>query len=222
MNDAYFHRDHLPRFGTVGRGNRPLADKFFAYYGAVFADGALSARMKSLTALAVAHVVQCPYCIDAYTSDSLEKGADLEQMTEAVHVAALIRGGAVLDYGAQMLALAGTRTGAAEAPCPDAYFSRQHGDARAILARGPFAAWEEAVWEEGELETREKAIIAVGIAHVLQDPYAIERTTALATDEGASVEELTESIHVGVAIRGGAALVHAVQMLEQLDQRGMA
>jgi 4-carboxymuconolactone decarboxylase len=46
--------------------------------------------------------VQCPYCIDAYSSASLEKGADLEQMTEAVHVAAAIRGGSALVHGVQM------------------------------------------------------------------------------------------------------------------------
>lgn len=222
MHDAYFDRSHLPKFGTVGRGNQDLADRFFAYYGAVFADGALSARMKSLTALAVAHAVQCPYCIDAYTSDSLEKGADLEQMTEAVQVAAWVRGGAVLDYGAQMLALAGQATGELELPSPDGYFSRDHGPGRQQLASGAFATWEQAVMAEGELEEMEKAVVAVAVAHVLQNPYAIERLTRWATDQGVSVEELTEGIHVGVAIRGGASLVHAVQMLEQLDQRGMA
>ena len=69
----------------------------------MFADGALSAREKALIALAVAHAVQCPYCIDAYTRESLGKGADLEQMTEAVHVAVAIRGGASLVHGVQML-----------------------------------------------------------------------------------------------------------------------
>ena len=56
--------------------------------------GALSEREKALIALAVAHTVQCPYCIDAYTSECLQKGSDLEQMTEAIHVACAIRGGA--------------------------------------------------------------------------------------------------------------------------------
>jgi len=68
----------------------------------VFADGALSAREKSLIALAVSHAVQCPYCIDAYSKDALAKGSDLDQMTEAVHVAAAIRGGASLVHGVQM------------------------------------------------------------------------------------------------------------------------
>ena len=39
---------------------------------------------------------------DAFTTTSLEKGATPEQMTEAVHVAAAIRGGASLVHGVQM------------------------------------------------------------------------------------------------------------------------
>ena len=68
----------------------------------MFQSGALSEREKALIALAVAHAVQCPYCIDAYTQESLAKGADLEQMTEAVHVACSIRGVASLVHGVQM------------------------------------------------------------------------------------------------------------------------
>jgi alkylhydroperoxidase/carboxymuconolactone decarboxylase family protein len=56
-----------------------------------------------LIALAVSHAVQCPYCIDAYSSECLKQGADLEEMTEAVHVSTAIRGGASLVHGLQML-----------------------------------------------------------------------------------------------------------------------
>lgn len=98
----YYHTHDLPRFGEIGKEAPHLAEKFFDYYNAVFADGALTEREKSLIALAVAHAVQCPYCIDAYSGDCLQKGADAEQMTEAVHVAAAIRGGASLVHGIQM------------------------------------------------------------------------------------------------------------------------
>jgi alkylhydroperoxidase/carboxymuconolactone decarboxylase family protein len=110
MDDHYYNSADLGRFGEMGRNCPDLARKFFDWYGAVFADGALSAREKSLIALAVAHAVQCPYCIDAYSRDALEKGADVDQMTEAVHVAAAIRGGASLVHGVQMRAHA-TRLG---------------------------------------------------------------------------------------------------------------
>ena len=101
--DTYYKPDHLARFGEISEGSPALGEAFFGYYGKVFEDGALSAREKALIALAVAHAVQCPYCIDAYTQDSLAKGSDLEQMTEAVHVATAIRGGASLVHGLQML-----------------------------------------------------------------------------------------------------------------------
>ena len=99
----YYHRHDLPRFGEIERGAPELAEKFFAWYNAVFAEGTLTVREKSLIALAVSHAVQCPYCIDAYSKDALEKGSNLDQMTEAIHVAAAIRGGASLVHGVQML-----------------------------------------------------------------------------------------------------------------------
>lgn len=100
---GYYDRDHLTHFGDIKAGSPALAKKFFDYYGAVFEEGALSQREKALIALAVAHTVQCPYCIEAYTGESQKHGADLEQMTEAVHVATAIRGGASLVHGMQML-----------------------------------------------------------------------------------------------------------------------
>jgi len=102
MSETYYDKADLDKFGDVGNHAPQLWDKFMAYYGAVFADGALTAREKALIALAVAHAVQCPYCIDSYTNACLEKGADIEQMTEAIHVASAIRGGATLAHGIQM------------------------------------------------------------------------------------------------------------------------
>lgn len=101
--DTYYKPEHLGMFGDIAEGAPALAKKYFAYYGAVFEDGALSGREKALIALAVATAVQCPYCIDAWSTGSLEAGADLEQMTEAVHVANAIRGGASLVHGIQMM-----------------------------------------------------------------------------------------------------------------------
>jgi alkylhydroperoxidase/carboxymuconolactone decarboxylase family protein len=99
---GYYHQEDLDRFPEIGKNAPELWKKFSEWYGAVFAEGALSEREKCLIALAVAHAVECPYCIDAYTNAALEKGSNLEQMTEAVHVAAAIRGGAALVHGVQM------------------------------------------------------------------------------------------------------------------------
>lgn len=103
MEKTYYNPDDLKKFGNITEFQKELGDKFFEYYGAVFADGALTAKEKALIALAVAHTVQCPYCIDAYTEDSVKKGYSNEQMMEAVHVATAIRGGASLVHGVQMM-----------------------------------------------------------------------------------------------------------------------
>lgn len=99
----YFSPEDLKKFGNITEWQKPMGDQFFAWYAEVFKEGALTEREKSLIALAVAHTVQCPYCIDAYTSTCLEKGADEEQMMEAVHVAAAIRAGSSLVYSTQMM-----------------------------------------------------------------------------------------------------------------------
>ena len=100
--NTYYNPEDLEKFGTMGEEAPKLWENFMQYYGAVFAEGALTAREKSLIALAVATAVQCAYCIDSYTQDCLSKGVDEEQMTEAVHVAAAIKGGAALVHGVQM------------------------------------------------------------------------------------------------------------------------
>lgn len=103
MSKTYYHAEDLKKFGDIKEYQPELADKFFDWYGTVFQKGALSQREKALIALAVSHAVQCPYCIDAYTDSCMKKGADEEEMMEAVHVAAAIKGGAALVHGVQMM-----------------------------------------------------------------------------------------------------------------------
>ncbi len=103
MSKSYFNPEDLQKFGNITEFQKEYGDKFFEYYTSVFQEGALTVREKSLIALAVAHVVQCPYCIDAYSTTCLQKGADEEQMMEAVHVGAAIKSGATLVNSVQMM-----------------------------------------------------------------------------------------------------------------------
>ncbi len=104
MAKSYFDPTDLKKFGTINEWQEEMGTKFFDWYGSIFkGDSALTEREKALIALAVAHTVACPYCIDAYSGTCLEKGADEEQMMEAVHVAASIKAGATLIYSRQMM-----------------------------------------------------------------------------------------------------------------------
>ncbi|HCD68287.1 MAG TPA: 4-carboxymuconolactone decarboxylase [Bacteroidetes bacterium] len=103
MSKTYYNTEDLRKFKNITDWSEELGEKFFEYYGSVFKEGALTAREKSLIALAVSHVVKCPYCIDAYTKDGLQKGITKEEMMEAVHVGAAIESGATLVHGVQMM-----------------------------------------------------------------------------------------------------------------------
>ncbi|HPF11099.1 MAG TPA: arsenosugar biosynthesis-associated peroxidase-like protein [Flavobacteriaceae bacterium] len=100
---TYYDPKDLRKFGNITDWSETLGTKFFDYYGKVFEEGALSAREKSLIALAVAHTELCPYCIDAYTQDGLQRGITKEEMMEAVHVGAAIKSGASLVHGVMMM-----------------------------------------------------------------------------------------------------------------------
>ena len=76
---------------------------FDAFGKAVFADGALPAKMKQIIAVAVAHVTQCPYCITGHTKAALRAGATAEELMEAVWVASEMRAGGAYAHSALML-----------------------------------------------------------------------------------------------------------------------
>lgn len=73
---------------------------FDAFSRSVFADGALPTHIKQLIAVAVAHVTQCPYCIEGHTKAALRLGVTAEQLMEAIWVAAEMRAGAAYAHSA--------------------------------------------------------------------------------------------------------------------------
>ncbi len=92
----------------IARRRRDLASSqqaaFDAFGKAVFAEGALSAKIKQIIAVAVAHVTQCPYCITGHTKAALRAGATAEELTEAIWVAAEMRAGGAYAHSTLMLA----------------------------------------------------------------------------------------------------------------------
>jgi AhpD family alkylhydroperoxidase len=103
MSDAMY-----PSITPEAAGKRhelsPATEEVFqAYSQKVFAEGALSIRMKQLIAVAVAHVTQCPYCIKGHTKAALRHRASPEELMEAIWVAAEMRAGGA--YAHSILAI---------------------------------------------------------------------------------------------------------------------
>lgn len=72
---------------------------------AVFAEGALDKRTKQLIAVAVAHVTQCPWCIEGHVKGARREGASQEQIMEAIWVATELRAGASYAHSLKTLDL---------------------------------------------------------------------------------------------------------------------
>jgi AhpD family alkylhydroperoxidase len=91
----------------IARRRRDLAPNqqaaFETFGKAVFADGALSAKIKQIIAVAVAHVTQCPYCITGHTKAALRAGATPEELMEAIWVGAEMRAGGAYAHSTLML-----------------------------------------------------------------------------------------------------------------------
>lgn len=101
---------YSPSTPEIAHRRRELAPNqqaaFDAFSKAVFADGALLAKTKQIIAVAVAHVTQCPYCINGHTKAALRAGATPQELTEAIWVAAEMRAGGAYAHSTLMLTAA--------------------------------------------------------------------------------------------------------------------
>jgi AhpD family alkylhydroperoxidase len=112
-NDVYPRT--TPELSALRRQLAPqLHEAFTAFSKQVFADGALSTKLKQLIAVAVAHVTQCPYCIRGHTKAALRHGATREEIMEAIWVAAEMRAGGAYAHSVVALAAAEEAAGRPE------------------------------------------------------------------------------------------------------------
>ena len=90
-------------------------EAFGRFSAAVFADDALTGKTKQLIAIAVAHVTQCPYCIEGHTKAAVRHGATPEEVMEAIWVAAEMRAGAAFAHASLAIAAMEPAAGTASA-----------------------------------------------------------------------------------------------------------
>lgn len=100
-----------PASAQIAEWRKQLApgihEAFQVFSRQVFADGALDEKTKQLIAVAVAHVTQCPYCIQGHTKAALRKGAGEQELMEAIWVAAEMRAGGAYAHSTLALETAG-------------------------------------------------------------------------------------------------------------------
>ncbi len=97
--------------------------------------------------------------------------------------------------------------------------SKELAQQRQRLAPKPaeaFKAFSRSVFAEGALPAKTKQLIAVAAAHVTQCPYCIRGHTSAALQQGATPEEIMESIWVAAEMRAGGAYAHSALALDTI------
>ena len=69
-----------------------------------------------------------------------------------------------------------------------------------------------------EESKREKALIALAVAHAQKCPYCIDAYTTQCLETGSNPEQMMEAVHVAAVMQAGITLVHSVQMQNHLKK----
>tara|TARA_A100001391_G_scaffold203559_1_gene196284 strand:- start:531 stop:1232 length:702 start_codon:yes stop_codon:yes gene_type:complete len=201
-----------------------ITEAFRNFSKTVFKAGALDEKTKQLIAVAVAHVTQCPYCIQGHTKIAKRKGASNEELMEAIWIAAAGRASGAYQFAAIAVQEMEIIDGKLEIMSNDKELHAQNtpemAKKKAGLAPVTAETWRTfstAVFKTGAIDGKSKQLIALAVSHVTQCPYCIQGHTKMAKRKGATNEELMEAIWVASEMRAGGAYAHAAIAIEEMD-----
>jgi AhpD family alkylhydroperoxidase len=84
----------------------------------------------------------------------------------------------------------------------------------ATKAMSAFWAFDKAALADGVVPKKYKELIALAVALTTQCPYCLELHRAAAEKAGATAAEMAETALVAAALRAGAAITHAVHLID--------
>ena len=209
-SDSLYLRSNYAKYATKFVAYAPDTFKAFAEFNKLaMRDGALSARSKELIAIAAAHATGCPYCIDIHVTTGRKLELSREELFEAIAVSALAKAYSAFYHGIHAL-------NAFRDDRPDELYVRSD-----LAAIEQFEAIDEELYtsflefrkralDGHRVGRKDKALIAVAVAHITGCAYSLEAFTALAKEEGAVAGEVAETVLVAAALKAGSAMAHRV------------
>ena len=82
---------------------------------------------------------------------------------------------------------------------------------------GAWMAYHDSVFVDGALTAKEKQLIAVAVAHITACPYCIRSRVLASKNQGATDQEIVESIYVGLRLAMGAPFAFSSLAFEAWD-----
>lgn len=214
---SLYQKSYFNRIGEFGKLAPEAFKAYVAFDQKSLTEGQLSAKLKELMAVAVAHVTGCPYCIEVHVAGAKKQEVSKEEIAEAILVAAALKAGSAMARGVN--ALNAYDEHGDEELYNSSYFNRINefsglsGDAFKA-----FVNFDQEAIKPGLLDGKEKELIAVAVAHTTGCPYCIELHTKGAKKAGATKEEVAEAIIVSTALKAGSAIAHGVNGLNAYDE----
>ncbi|WP_066255866.1 carboxymuconolactone decarboxylase family protein [Neobacillus drentensis] len=213
MTNSLYQKENLKNLNQLKHIAPDQLQAFSEFNKAVLKEGALSKKDKEIIAVAIAHVTECPYCIDSHTRSAKAEGASLDELVEAVFVVAGVEAGGAVTHSTHM-------QNAVDPEASDALYGRSN--LKKLGKLGKYASdgfkgysnFSASVMKAGKLSEKFKEIIAVAVAHATQCPYCIDVHTKNAVKAGATNEELSEAVMVTSALLAGGAYAHIANMIQ--------
>ena len=98
MTEHFYPKDGMKSIGKLAELKGDLLNAFLSFDSKVFAEGALSTKIKELIAVGAAHITRCPYCIDGHVKRAKKAGATDEEIAEAIFVGVAMNTGASVAH----------------------------------------------------------------------------------------------------------------------------
>lgn len=217
MENCLYHKENLKNLNQLKNLVPDQLKAFSEFNSAVLKEGTLTRKEKEIIAVAIAHVTECPYCIDSHTRSAKAEGASLEELVEAVFVVAAVEAGGAVTHSTHV-------QNALDPEAADILYARSNlKKLRNLRINAPdgfkgYSEFSAAAMKEGRLSGKFKEIIAVAVAHATQCPYCIDVHTKNAAKAGAANEELSEAILVASALLAGGAYAHMANLIQSYGE----
>ena len=223
MSEYLFKSNMSGEIGLLKKLNPDLHQAWMDYHDSVFTDAALSKKEKELTAVAAAHITNCPYCIRGRVKTSKKAGATDEEIVEAIYVAMRFAMGGV--YAFSSIAFEAQDALDNNIPLTEGHFFKKDitheinhfGEASGGLTK-TFREFHKRVFADGALSKKMKrGIIGLACGHITKCPYCIRGCVKDANTFGVTREQMAEAINVAMVMSAGACYAHSGLAMEALE-----
>lgn len=217
MAGNFYEKSQAEHLNKVNELAPDQAKAFSDFDAGVFKDGALTKKDKEIIAVTIAHVTECPYCINTHTKKAKKEGVSLNELVEAVMVTSAVEAGGAVTHSTNM-------HNALSEDADDSLYERSNLKNLNQLGKNAkdgfqgYSGFNTAAMKEGKLSKKFKEIVAVAVGHATLCPYCIDVHTKNADKEGATREELSEAVLVASALLAGGSYAHMANMIESYEE----